>query len=330
MNSILEKFSDGECGIEPSVCDFLSSLETQRVLVACSGGADSVFALLLLSANKVALNLELSVAHYNHKWRAEASDGDCQFVQALANRLGIPFYCETSKSQGLVKTETKARSERITFLRSCADQIKADAIAFGHQTDDILETQIQRLGRGSALEGLIAPRPVHYFESYPTHIRPILHLSSNDIQERLKAFGVQWREDSSNQDQSIIRNKLRHSIIPILTDVMKRNVSEGASRSRRLLEEDSDLLNTLAKERLSACFSLEPRLDRTLLRSQSKSLTRRAFFYWLRHLNENYEVSASLQEKIIEAIYGKRFGEKFSVGDKFLVMNKRQIWIDNS
>tara|TARA_B100001093_G_scaffold251781_1_gene241106 strand:- start:1909 stop:2901 length:993 start_codon:yes stop_codon:yes gene_type:complete len=329
MNSILEKFRDSDLKIEPSVTTFLSSEQRGRVLVACSGGADSVFTLILLCAHRSTLNLDISVAHFNHKWRAEASNEDCRFVQALAQRLAIPFYSENSQSQEITQTETHARSERISFLRACAAEINADAIAFGHQNDDILETQIQRLGRGSALEGLIAPRPIHYFPSYPTHIRPVLHLSSSHIEDQLKAFNIQWREDSSNEDQSIIRNKLRHTIIPLLSEAMKRNVSEGASRSRRLLEEDSDLLNTLAKERLGACFSLEPRLDRICLRNESQSLTRRAFFYWLRKLIPNQEVSATLQEKIMEAIYGERFREKFSIGEKFLVMNKREIWIDN-
>ena len=84
----------------------------------------------------------------------------------------------------------------------------------------------------------------------------------------------------------------------------------------------------MAQERLPACYKLETRLDRLLLRSEKHSLTRRAFIYWLHKINPDFVRGARLQEQLISAIYGERFREKFlKLGNAFIVMNKREIWI---
>lgn len=328
MNTFLQQIKDRPYELEPEVYQFLKDLGGAKIIVACSGGSDSVFLLYLLKMFQKALNLEIIVAHFNHKWRAEASDKDALFVQELSHSLGFECFLGTCEKEVLKKNETQARAERIDFLRTLAEEKEIQIIALGHQCDDILETQILRLCRGASLEGLVAPRAIHRFERYPTHIRPILHYSARFIQGALERSSLSWREDSTNKDQSIVRNKLRHTLIPELSKLMKRKVSESASRSRRLLEEDACFLNAFAKAQLKSCFALEPKLDRLLLRSQEKAITRRAFFYWLNALTDGDAVSSKLQDQIIDAIYGDRFREKFSVGRSFLVMNKRFIWID--
>lgn len=328
MQTILDSFRVKGYFLESKVSQYLLAEPAQKILVACSGGADSVFALLLLVDNQKDMGFDLAVAHFNHKWRGVASDEDAQFVEDLAKKLGLPFYCASAEPDQSIKTETGARDARIGFLRKTAKNIGAQVIAFGHQMDDILETQIQRLGRGSSIEGLIAPRPVHKFEDYPTHIRPVLIYAASEIKDLLNEYNIEWCEDASNNDERIIRNKLRKSVIPQLSELMQRDVSEGASRSRKLLEEDADFLDKLARERFSGCYKLEEKLDRLLLRSEHQSLTRRAFFYWLHKMNPGFVVSATLQEQLLSAIYGERFREKFSLGGAFIVMNKRYIWLE--
>jgi tRNA(Ile)-lysidine synthase len=328
MQTILDSFKSKDYLFESKVYQYLLSKNGQKILIACSGGADSVFALLLLTAHQKDMNLELSVAHFNHEWRGEDSIEDARYVEGLAKKLSLPYYCATAGPNQLKKTETNAREARIKFLRKTANDVGAEVIAFGHQMDDILETQIQRLGRGSNIEGLIAPKPVHLFEDYPTHIRPVFNYKSDTIKDILNEHEVDWCEDSSNHNERILRNKLRKSIIPELSERMQRDVSEGAWRSRKLLEEDADYLHELSKERLPACYRLEEKLDRLLLRSENRSLTRRAFFYWLHRMNRNFVASTAFQEQLLSAIYGDRFREKFSLGSEFIVMNKRQIWIE--
>lgn len=328
MQTILDSFKSESYLLEPNVYQYLLSEKVDKILVACSGGADSVFALLLLIAYQKEIGFDLEVAHFNHKWRGEDSAKDAQYVEDLANKLSLSYHFASAGLDQSVKTETSAREARIAFLRNTAQGIGARVIAFGHQMDDILETQIQRLGRGSSIEGLIAPRPVHLFENGITHIRPILNYTAEAIKDTLTKHDLDWCEDSSNNDESIARNKLRKSIIPQLSECMQRDVSEGASRSRKLLEEDAHFLDELAKERLPACYKLEAKLDRLSLRSEKQALTRRAFFHWLHKMNPNFVASARLQEQLLSAIYGERFREKFSLGDWFIVMNKREIWIE--
>ncbi|MDA0848866.1 MAG: tRNA lysidine(34) synthetase TilS [Verrucomicrobia bacterium] len=328
MQTILDSFKSESYLLEPNVYQYLLSEKVDKILVACSGGADSVFALLLLIAYQKEIGFDLEVGHFNHEWRGEDSAKDAQYVEDLANKLSLSYHFASAGLDQSVKTETSAREARIAFLRNTAKGIGARVIAFGHQMDDILETQIQRLGRGSSIEGLIAPRPVHLFENGITHIRPILNYTAEAIKDTLTKHDLDWCEDSSNNDESIVRNKLRKSIIPQLSECMQRDVSEGASRSRKLLEEDAHFLDELAKERLPACYKLEAKLDRLSLRSEKQALTRRAFFHWLHKMNPNFVASARLQEQLLSAIYGERFREKFSLGDGFIVMNKREIWIE--
>ena len=328
MQTILDSFKSENHLLESNVYQYLKSEKVEKILVACSGGADSVFALLLLSVYQKELGFDLEVAHFNHQWRGVDSKKDAQYVKDLANSLGLLYHHASAEVDQSVKTETKAREARIAFLRKTASELGARVIAFGHQMDDILETQIQRLGRGSSIEGLIAPRPIHIFENGPTHIRPILNYTAKVIKQSLNKHGMNWCEDVSNNDERIIRNKLRKSIIPQLSKWMQRDVSEGAYRSRKILEDDANFIEELARERLPACYKLETKLDRLLLRSEKHSLTRRAFLYWLHRINPDFVPSARLQEQLISAIYGQRFREKFSLGNAFIVMNKREIWIE--
>ena len=328
MQTILDSFKSKDYLLEPNVYHYLLAEKVEKVLVACSGGADSVFTLLLLMVYQKDLGFDLEVAHFNHEWRGADSARDAQYVKDFSKKLNLPYHYGSAESDPPIKTETKAREARLAFLRKVAKKIGASVIAFGHQMDDILETQIQRLGRGSSLEGLIAPRPIHLFENGPIHIRPILNYTAKVIRDTLKYHDINWCEDASNHDEKIVRNKLRKSIIPQLSEWMQRDVSEGAWRSRKLLEEDAKFLDELAKERLPACYRLDAKLDRLLLRSENQSLTRRAFFYWLHKMNPNFVASARLQEQLLSAIYGERFREKFSLGEAFIVMNKREIWIE--
>ena len=328
MQTILDSFKSENHLLESNVYQYLIKEKVGKILVACSGGADSVFALFLLLAYRKEVGFDLEVAHFNHQWRGAESEKDAQYVEDLAKALNLPYHYASAELGQTLKTETSAREARIQFLRKTASELGSRVIAFGHQMDDILETQIQRLGRGSSIEGLIAPRPIHLFENGPAHIRPILNYTAKAIKHSLKKHGINWCEDVSNNDERIVRNKLRKSIIPQLSEWMQRDVSEGASRSRKLLEEDANFLEELAKERLPACYKLETKLDRLSLRSEKQSLTRRAFLYWLHRINPDFVPSARLQEQLLSAIYGERFREKYSLGDVFLVMNKREIWIE--
>jgi tRNA(Ile)-lysidine synthase len=318
----------GEDWLQPAVREFLVRESTKRVLVACSGGPDSVCLLGLLWANSGLLGIECVVAHYNHRWRGDASELDAEFVRELAGVLNCDFVTESRPEREAAFTETTARALRLDFLRKAAREYDCSCIAFGHQQCDILETQLQRLARGSGTDGLAAPRPVNYFDGLPTHIRPLLKLRAGDVRMALACSGLPWRDDSSNEDQSIARNALRHTIIPALGEALGRDVSAASARSRRLLEEDSVALDRLARAHFSTAFSASPDLDRQALREAPVALTRRAVTAWLASHGLLQSLSATGMDLLIDAIYSDLPNDKQSAGSRFIVLKSTKVCIE--
>ena len=113
----LQQGLEGEA-IDSSVLEHLR--QADHVLVACSGGADSVFLLCLLVARAQEIGIQLHVAHYNHRWRSEASDADASFVESLADSFNLPFISDTRSEKEAAFTETTARMLRLDFLRKAA------------------------------------------------------------------------------------------------------------------------------------------------------------------------------------------------------------------
>ena len=314
----------GRC-LHSDVRELLAGPLCTRVLVACSGGADSVFMLCQLWAQAEVLGIELVVAHYNHRWRGEDSALDAKFVRELARRLDCEFVTAERPDNEAAFTETTARALRLEFLRTAANAHGCGCIAFGHQQDDILETQLQRLARGSGADGLAAPRPIHRFEAYPTHVRPVLHLRAGDIRMTLNACEIPWREDSSNDDMGISRNALRRRVIPDLMDALARDVSAGAARSRFLLEEDATALDFLAREHLPEAFKASAALDRKALRAAPRGLTRRALSAWLSAHDLIQSVSAPAMDLLMDAVYDGKRKNRLSAGAVYLVLDDRSV-----
>lgn len=314
--------------LHPDVMHFLRDFKGKPLLVGCSGGADSVFLLCILNALQADYGYQLVVAHYNHRWRAEASKGDAEFVEAIAAALELPFEYNERPAKEAAFTETTARSLRLNFLREVAKRTNCSAIALGHQQDDILETQLIRLGRGAGADGLAAPRPISRFDEFPTHVRPLLEMSAANIRMDLQALDIPWREDSSNADTRIARNALRHEVIPALEEALSRDLHAGAARSRMLLEEDSAALDALAKEVFPRAFTLAEQLDRARLRAAPRAVTRRALVSWLAELELIGSVSAPAQDLILAAIYEERRNNRFSVGAHYLVLDAKHVSVE--
>lgn len=318
----------GDEALHPNVRQLLAGSQYRRVLVACSGGADSIFMLCQLWAQAHDLGIELVVAHYNHRWRGEDSQLDATFVDALAGHLSCPYVTASRPDHEAAFTETAARGLRLDFLRTAAQAQRCECIAFGHQQDDILELQLQRLARGSGTDGLAAPRPIHLFAEHPTHVRPVLHLGAGAIRMSLNACEIPWREDLSNEDVRISRNALRHNVIPILADALARDVSAGAARSRDLLEEDADALDGLARQRFSDAFRASPTLDRRALRAAPRALTRRALSAWLSAHALIQSLNASAMELLMDAVYAAKRTNRLSAGACYIELSENELRLE--
>ncbi len=303
----------------------------KRVMVACSGGADSVFLLCQLWALRAELGLEVVVGHYNHAWRGAASDADAEFVGAMARGLGCEFLTAVRPSEADGFTETKARALRLEFLRRAAAESGCGAICFGHQRDDILETQLQRLARGAGIDGLAAPRPVHVFEGdEPVHLRPLLDMSAAVLRGHLEGAGIPWREDASNADLGIARNALRGKFIPELEGMLGRDASAGAARTRRLLQADAVALESLARTALPEAYEGVASLTRECLRSMPEALGRRALTAWLQGCGVLASLSASGLDSLLEALRGREMKGRQSAGTQFVVFDAERIWCERA
>ncbi|MCK4502701.1 MAG: tRNA lysidine(34) synthetase TilS [Desulfuromonadales bacterium] len=188
-----------------------------RVLVAVSGGADSVALLSLLNEAAEKFSLHLEAAHLDHALRPE-SVGDAEFVQDLCTRLDIPLTIERRDIAGKARAqkgnlEEVARLERRDFLRSTARARECSLIALGHHRDDQAETFLLRLLRGAGPTGLSGMRMMS-----DAFVRPLLGFDRAEILDYLRSSGLLWREDASNNDCTFTRNRIRHELLPLLRE----------------------------------------------------------------------------------------------------------------
>jgi tRNA(Ile)-lysidine synthase len=203
----------------------------ERVLVAVSGGADSVALLDTLCALRPALRISLAVAHVHHGLRAEA-DADAELVRRLCAKLDVPFHLETATVrreppwEGL---EAEARRARYAALQTRAGALGASRIATGHTADDQAETVLMRLLQGAGPRGLAGIAPTR-----GSVIRPLLESRRDQIVAHLASRGLDWVEDATNRDPRFLRNRVRHDILPFLADVFGRDVVESLCRSAAL------------------------------------------------------------------------------------------------
>lgn len=224
-----------------------------RVLVAVSGGADSVALLLCLHALGPILDCDLDVAHLNHSLRGPEGEGDEEFVRSLSGELGLAFYSETIDVRGLAERrkqnlEQAAREVRYAFLRRTARRSGANRVAVGHTQNDQAETILFRFLRGSGVEGLSSIHPVVGRQL----IRPLLDCPRKSILLYLEERNCAYREDSSNRDMLYSRNRIRLELIPYLQRHFNPGLAETAAREAATMRETWDLLRSLAEQSCDA------------------------------------------------------------------------------
>jgi tRNA(Ile)-lysidine synthase len=190
----------------------------QRVAIACSGGADSVALLCVLAELREELGIVLSVAHFHHQIRGAEADADQQFVERLAAELQLELYSGSGNapqhaSQRKSSLETAARELRHQWFAELTQKGQTDKIATAHTLDDQAETVLMRILRGTGARGLAGIAPSHKAKHL---VRPLLTTSRGEVEAYLKTKGQPWREDSSNLDLGHTRNRVRHTLLPLL------------------------------------------------------------------------------------------------------------------
>ena len=193
----------------------LSFLRESRLLIAISGGVDSV--VLAHLCHKLKLNIAL--AHCNFNLRGDESDADEAFVLDLAEDLDLEVFVESFDTQAYAQDHKRsiqmaARELRYNWFSELTEQLNFNFVLTAHHADDNLETFLINFTRGTGLEGLTGIPEVN-----GKFVRPLLSFSSDTIKNYAHANNIKWRDDSSNQSVKYLRNKLRHEVIPILKEI---------------------------------------------------------------------------------------------------------------
>ena len=214
------------------------ALKGKRILIACSGGLDSV----VLSRLFKELNYDISLAHCNFSLRGKESDEDENFVILLADKLSIPifnkkFNTKAYKIKHKLSTQVAARQLRYQWFAEICAEHSFDYLATAHHLDDDLETFLINLSRGTGLKGLIGIPLIN-----DKIIRPFLNFPRADILQYAKENNCPWREDSSNQTSDYLRNKLRIEVIPRLKEV-DHNLLNGFHQTQKYLNDSMALVN---------------------------------------------------------------------------------------
>lgn len=212
-----------------------------RVVVAVSGGADSTALLAVLRALGAdhGLGLDLHVAHFDHGLRGEGGRRDAAHVESVATRWGLPFHGARTDALGADEgnLEARARDLRAAFLARVARETSSRAIALGHTLDDQAETVLHRLARGGgvrALAGMAASRPDGV-------VRPLLRRRRDECRGYLAHVGVGFVEDPTNADLRFTRNRIRHDLLPVLTETLGVDLSDRIARMADELRVEADL-----------------------------------------------------------------------------------------
>jgi tRNA(Ile)-lysidine synthetase-like protein len=194
-----------------------------KYVVAVSGGVDSMVLLNMLAYRP---ELQLVVAHFEHGMRLD-SDQDRQLVADIAGQYELPFVFARG-NLGSGASEAVARTARYTFLRQTRGEYGADAIITAHHQDDVIETALINLLRGTHSRGLSSLR------STPELVRPLLAVPKRQLQEYATAHGLRWHEDSTNADERYVRNYLRHNVVPRLSAAERQQLLHHIETARRL------------------------------------------------------------------------------------------------
>ena len=225
----------------------------QKILVAVSGGADSLVLLYVLNSLAQKNRWQISVAHFNHQLRGRASDADEKLVQQTAKKLSLPFYvgCADVKkfaAQGKISVEMAARKLRHEFLAHIAREQKISSIALAHHADDQVELFFLRLLRGAGGEGLAGMKwqSPSSADKKIVLVRPLLSFFKNEILKFARANKIKFRDDATNLSNDFLRNRIRNELLPLLQKKYQPGLAKTVLRLMEITGAESEFVSATA------------------------------------------------------------------------------------
>jgi tRNA(Ile)-lysidine synthase len=250
-------------------------------LIGVSGGRDSVALLNLLVERGYK---KLIVCHLNHQLRGRSSDADARFVEKLAAQYDVDLEMRSTNVRALaakqkISIETAAREARYKFFAQVAKQRRTQTIFLGHHADDLVETFLINLFRGSGATGLGAIREVskrRVEDVDLTIVRPFLGVWRSEIDNYVRKHRLKFREDASNKHLAPLRNRIRRRIIPYLEKTLDRNIRQSIRRAAVIAAEEESWIEDQLPDTTDSELAVEQ------LRDLPVALQRREILKWLR------------------------------------------------
>lgn len=303
-----------------------------RILLAVSGGADSVALLHAL----VASDVDCGVAHMDHQTRDGGSTEDAKWVEALAREWDVPYYGAAVDVPALAEAsresfEEVARRVRYDFLAEIAQLNGYDAVATAHHLDDQAETVLMRVLRGTSITGLGGIHAWSEWKGMPL-MRPILNVTRTEIIDYLSQNGIAWREDATNNDESYFRNRIRHTLLPMLEESFNPGTKKALDRLARVARDEDALLAEWTSKALHYCMPNPNEIRRETFRELDPALRRRVMLQAIRTTGGIEELDRI--DEAVEFVCWKGTGKRFDLGGGNQLSNGRDITLviqqDNS
>ena len=220
----------------------------KKIVVAVSGGADSLALADLLNNSKRRFNLEICIAHFEHGLRGENSIADANFVEDFAKSLNVEFFCESGdvkkfSAENKISIETAARQLRYNFLSKVCREKNFDAIALAHHANDQAETILMRLLRGATSAGLSGMKISSATKDFGLLIRPLLRFKKSELENYCESRNLIPRIDETNFELDATRNKIRLELLPTL-EKFNPSIIETLCRFGEISAAENDFINS--------------------------------------------------------------------------------------
>ena len=276
-----------------------SITDNSKVIIACSGGPDSMCLLNLLIRLKTKKNLELIVAHVNHKLRS-VSDDEAKMVEDYAKKNKVTFELQELNYQNAKFSEDDAHRKRYKFFKSLIKKYKANYLVTAHHGDDLIETILMRIARGSNLNGYVGIKRVTQNEDYVT-LRPLLSTTKDEIIKYNESENIPYVIDESNDSLKYTRNRYRKIVLPFLKEEDKLIHLKYLKFSEEL-EEYDNFVNNYIKEK---DFIVDNQIVINKITNESEFIKRKTIELIVKNiqLNDYFNISDKQMNELLKLIY---------------------------
>jgi len=238
-----------------TIKDYKMLYPEDSVLACVSGGSDSVALLHILSILSPRFNIKIGIAHLDHSLRGKASEQDAKFVESLASKLELPFHIKKMHLQKYAKkeklsVEDAGRKARYDFFLNISEKMGYSRIATAHHAGDNAELILMNMLRGTGKSGLSGIPPLRR-KGGISIIRPLIHLSKNEIHAFLSENGLHYAQDSTNLDTKYLRNRIRHNLIPEMKSSYNPKIIKALNRMGTIIQDEESWIEEIVNREMN-------------------------------------------------------------------------------